>query len=373
LRRSPAEHVQEGKIRGPGANRLLGGRREESVMKCMVLEQFNSPLVARDRSIPVPGAADAILKVGAAGLCRTDLKFWHGSHPAIHKLKLPVVLGHEVAGEVVEVGNEVDKDLIGKHAVIYFYLSCGQCAYCKAGSEILCGNLSGQIGFSWDGGFAEYVRVPASSLFPVPREIPFPQAAIVTDAIATPYRALTRKAKVKPGETLVLIGVGGLGIHAVQIGKVMGARVVAVDINDKALALAKKVGADEIIQVNTGDPKQQILELSRGGVAVVADFVANAQSQALGLGVLKPQGRFVSVAYAIDNVLHIGTPQLVSAEIEVYGSRSCGRQDLKETIDLLARGKVKSIIAECYPLSEINTALEKLEKGDLVGRSVVIP
>jgi len=341
-------------------------------MKCMVLEEFNAPLVPRERDIPAPGPDDVLLKVGACGMCQTDLKIWSGTHPAIKGL--PRVLGHEVAGEVVEVGKSADKQLIGKHAVVYFYLSCGECAFCRSGRDMFCTHLKGQVGFSLDGGYAEYVRVPASSLFLIPADIPFKEAAIITDAIATPYRALTAKVKIQPGQTLAVLGAGGLGLHAIQIARAFGARVTAVDISERALSKAREVGAEKTFQITKDDPAQGILELSGGdGFDAVMDFVGKPAIQQLGLRLLKVAGKFVAVGYNLVDPFQIHSLLLVSRELEVYGSRAAGRKDLKETIDLVSSGKVKPVVVESHPLADANVALRKLVQGDLVGRSVLVP
>ena len=341
-------------------------------MKCMVLEEFNAPLVPRERDIPVPGAGDVLLKVGACGMCRTDLKVWSGMHPAVKKL--PRVLGHEVAGEVVEVGKSCDRQLVGKHAVVYFYLSCGECGFCRSGREMFCTHLKGQIGFSLDGGYAEYVTVPASSLFLIPADIPFEEAAIITDAIATPYRALTSKVRIQPEQTLAVIGAGGLGLHAIQIARAFGARVTAVDISEKALSKAKEVGAEKTFQITNDAPTNDILELSGGGgFDAVMDFVGKPAIQQLGLTILKVAGKFVAVGYNLVDPFQVHSLLLVSRELEIYGSRACGRKDLKETIDLVSSGKVKPVVVESYPLADANVALRKLDQGDLVGRSVLVP
>lgn len=341
-------------------------------MKCMELREFNAPLVPAQRDVPKPGIGEAIVKVGACGICGTDLKLWHGNHPAASKIALPLIPGHEVAGEVVEVGQDVDKELVGKHAVVALYDSCGICEYCLMGAEPLCPRLRGQIGRTVDGGFAEYVKVYAKSLFVI-SGIPFEQAAIIPDAIATPYRALVRKAKVRSGEVVLMVGVGGLGLHAVQIAKVLGATVIASDISDNALALAKQVGADVVLNSKNVDPKDEVLKLFKGGVNVFVDFVARAESQQLGLCLLKPAGRFVSVAYHPQSILKVATPMMSSKELEIYGSRSCGRADLQETIELVASGKVKPMTMDVHSLAEANVALTNLESGNLVGRSVVVP
>jgi propanol-preferring alcohol dehydrogenase len=342
------------------------------MMKCMVLEAFNEPLALRERPIPTPGEDEVVLKVGACGICRTDLKVWSGSHPAIRKL--PQVLGHEVAGEVVEIGTSVDKGLLGKHAVIYFYLSCGVCHFCKSGREILCTQLKGQIGFNRDGGYAEYVKTPADSLFLIPPDLDFEKAAIITDAIATPYRALTAKARIQPGQTLAVMGAGGLGLHAVQIARALGAKVFAMDINEKALTMAREVGAEKVFLVTKEDPLKEILELTGGeGFDVVMDFVGKPDMELLGLNLLKVAGKFVAVGYSPTDSFQVQSMKLVSRELEIYGSRSCGRKDLKETIELVSSGKVKPIVAEFHPLANANVALRKLEQGDLIGRSVLVP
>ena len=342
------------------------------MMECMVLEAFNEPLALRERPIPTPGDDEVVIKVGACGICGTDLKVWSGSHPVIKKL--PQVLGHEVAGEVVEIGKSVDKGLLGKHAVIYFYLSCGVCSFCRSGREILCTQLKGQIGFNCDGGYAEYVKTPADSLFLIPPDLAFEKAAIITDAIATPYRAITAKAKIQPGQTMAVIGAGGLGLHAVQIARALGARAFAMDINEKALTMARKVGAVNVFLVTNEDPLKEILELTGGeGFDVVMDFVGKPRMELLGLNLLKVAGKFVAVGYTPTDSFQVQSMKLVSRELEIYGSRSCGRKDLRETIEMVSSGKVKPVVAEFHPLTDANVALRRLEQGDLIGRAVLVP
>jgi len=341
-------------------------------MKCMVLEEFNASLVLRERDTPTPGPGETILRVGAAGACRTDLKIWHGKHPAAGKL--PLVPGHEIAGEVVEVGKGVDKNIKGRHAVVFASLSCGECSFCKTGHEPLGTHLKGQIGFNLDGGFAEYVRVPLSSLFFIRPDIPFEQAAIFADAVATPYRALTSKIKIQPGETVAVIGAGGLGIHAVQIAEAFGARVLAIDINGMALAKAKEMGAEKTLLVTQDDPTNEMIDLSGGkGVDAVMECVGKPEMQRAGLHMLKVAGRFAAVGYNADNPFQVSSQLLVSKELKIYGSRSCGRNDLQASIDLVSSSKVKPFVAEFHPLVEANLVFSKLERGNMIGRSVLVP
>jgi len=341
-------------------------------MKCMVLEEFNASLVLRERDIPLPGPGETILRVGGAGVCRTDLKIWHGTHPAAGKL--PLILGHEIAGEVVEVGSDVDKGMKGRHAVVFAYLSCGECSFCRTGLEPLCDRSKGQIGFNLDGGFAEYVKVPLTSLFFVRPEIPFDQAAILADAVATPYRALISKIKIRSGETLAVIGAGGLGIHAVQIAKAFGAKVLAIDINERALTMAQEMGADKTLRVTQENPAEEMKDFSEGkGVDAVIESVGKPEMQGAGLHILKAAGRFAAVGYNADVPFQVNSQLLVSKELKIYGSRSCGRKDLQEVIDLVSTGKLKPFVAGCHPLPEANLVLSQLERGQTIGRSVLIP
>ena len=341
-------------------------------MKCMVLEEFNASLIPRERETPSPGPEETVLRVGATGACRTDLKIWHGVHPAARRL--PLVPGHEIAGEVIEVGKGVDKNIKGKHAVVYTYLSCGECRFCKSGDEPLCTDLKGQIGFSLDGGFAEYVKVPQNNLFFIRSDIPFEQAAILADAVATPYRALTSKLKIQPGETLAVIGAGGLGIHAIQIARVLGAKVLAIDINEKALMMAREMGAEKTLLVTKDDPTEEMIELCEGkGVDAAIELVGKPDMQRAALQMLKVAGKFVAVGYNADNPFQVNSQLLVSRELRIYGSRACGRSDLQATIDLVSNSKIKPFVGECHPMGEVNAVLAKLERGDMVGRSVLVP
>lgn len=341
-------------------------------MQCMILEEFKAPLVLREREIPSPGEGEAVVKVGATGVCQTDIKIWQGKHPAVRKL--PIVPGHEVAGEIVEVGRGVDKSHIGKHVVVFSYHVCGECRYCQEGRESLCSNLKGQIGFNIDGGYAEYLKAPADCLIIISKDIPFEKAAILTDAVATPYHALTSKAKTKPGETVAIIGTGGLGLHAVQIAKMLGARVIAIDISEQALVVAQKMGAEWTIKVPKDGLTKKIIDLSEGrGVDTVVDFTGNPRMEMLALEILKVAGRFVLVAYDSNNPFQVNSQLMVSKELEIYGARWCGRGEFKKCIDLVSSSKVEPFVGEVHPLIEANSILKRLQKGEILGRAVLVP
>jgi 2-desacetyl-2-hydroxyethyl bacteriochlorophyllide A dehydrogenase len=337
-------------------------------MKCMVVEQFGAPLALREREMPVLEENEVLVKVGACGVCRTDLKIWRGTHPLA--TKVPLVLGHEVAGEIVEVGRRIDVGRIGERVAVYTFLSCGECAFCRSGRENLCiSSKAGAIGLTVDGGYADYVKVPGENALSIGNDIPFEEAAIIPDAITTSYHALTAKAKVQPGDVVVIVGAGGLGLHAVQIAGALGALVVAIDVSEKALVLAKDMGAHGLVRVTRDDPTGGF----KDPVDTVVDFTGDPQMQSAGLNMLRVGGKFVAVGYNPIKPFEINSQVLVSKDLEVYGSRSCGRDDLKETIRLVSTSKVKPFIGQTYQLTAASVALEELERGSISGRSVLIP
>jgi len=341
-------------------------------MKVMVLEEFGAPLVPREREIPVPGEGEVVIKVLACGVCQTDLKIVHGKHPGARNV--PLVPGHEVAGEIAEVGGGVDQGLLGKHAVVYNYFICGECEFCRAGRENLCTNIKGTVGFSRDGGFAEYIKVPSRCALLIDGHVAFEKAAIMTDAVVTPYHALIAKAKTKEGDTVAIIGVGGLGVHAVQIAKMLGARVIAVDIKEDALKMARDMGADWTLAVSGEGTRKQILDLTEGrGVDTVIELTGNIDMENLSLNILKPAGRMVIVAYTPIGPFQVKSHLAVSKELEIYGSRWCVRDEFKKCIDLVGNGKIDPIVSEIHPLEEANAILGRLEKGDILGRAVLVP
>ena len=341
-------------------------------MKCMVIEEFGAPLVIKERSVPDPDKGEAIVKVGACGVCRTDLKIWQGNSPV--PTKLPLVLGHEIAGEIVEVADGLDTSRIGERVIVNPYLSCGNCKFCKKGQQNLCSHLRGVIGVSRDGGYSEYVKVPLDCLFPISRDISFEQAAIIPDAIATSYHALVKKAQVERSQTIVVLGVGGLGLHAVQIGVALGARVIAMDIKPEALKLAREMGAEKTVNITEAASTEEIMEIpGRGGADAVIDFTGNTEMEDLAIRMLGVAGRFVAVGYTPNKTFQVNSLLLVSKELEMYGSRACNPDDVRQAIEWVSIGKLKPFISEIHPLIRANLVLERLEKGDTLGRSVLIP
>lgn len=340
-------------------------------MRCMVIEQFNAPLVPMERDIPVLCDKEVLVKVGACGVCRTDLKIWQGKSPI--PANLPLVPGHEIAGEIVDVARGMDAGRIGEHIVISPYMFCGTCEFCRKGRHNLCSRLRGVVGLTENGGYAEYVKTRVDCVLPVSRDVPFHLAAIIPDAIATSYHALVKKARVQEGERIAIFGIGGLGIHAVQIGVGLGAHVLAVDIKAGALRLAEEMGAELTIRAGEEESAEKIMAISDKGVDAVIDFTGNRETEEVALRVLKGAGRFVAVGYGPGSCFSVNPLLLVAKELEIYGSRACDLEDVRRTIEWVSAGRLKPFVSATHPLTEANAVLEDLEKGETLGRSVLVP
>ena len=232
-----------------------------TIMKAMVLREYDHPLELEERFLPEPSGSEVLLRVRAAGVCGTDVKLFHGKNP---RLKPPIVLGHEFAGEVAAVGPDVLRRQVGDRAVVYMYMSCGQCDYCLTGRENLCSNRRGFFGFDRDGGFAEYALIPEANVVLLPEGIPFEEAAILGDAVATSWHAVRTQADVRPAQTLVVVGLGGLGLHAIQCGRACGAQVIAVDSVQSKLNMATENGAQYALNASSGDFVQEVRAITGG-------------------------------------------------------------------------------------------------------------
>ena len=339
-------------------------------MRAMILREFNKPLVPGDVPIPTIGDGDLLMKVKRCGVCYTDIKVASGLAPDI---SLPRILGHEVAGEVAAVGKGVKNFREGDRICLHFYLSCGQCEYCLEKKENLCVNLRGRIGFLSDGGYAEYVRVPATHAFKIPPSVSFEEAAILADAVATPLHGL-RQAEIKAGETLAIIGAGGLGLQAVQIGKFLGARVISVDLEEKRLEVARTLGAEKTFNATRPNWEKEVLAYTQGkGVNTVLDLVGKSETVNSDLTFLRKGGELVLVGYSYEKPLSIFPAIIMRGEFRIIGSRACRLDDLREVIDLVAAKKIKPLVSETVPLARVNEVHDRLKRNELLGRVVLQP
>ena len=229
-----------------------------------------------------------------------------------------------------------------------------------------------QHGFNTDGGFAEYMKTPAANLCVVPDHVPLEQACILADAVSTAYHAITKRAGVRPGMSVAVIGTGGVGLHALQMAKLAGGWTIAVDVNEDRLALAQKLGADAIVDAREGDFHEQVRRLTDGeGVDVVIEFVAHEDTLESSYRSLSRGGRLVFVGYDPDIPMSLRPHEMVRNELEVVGSRATTTQELRETMDLVAQGRIRPIVDQVLPLEEVEHAYQLLTQGKLLGRAVL--
>ena len=332
-------------------------------MRAVVLHQPASPLIIEEIEKPEPGAGEILIQVKACGVCHTDLHLAAGEW---RLPKLPLVLGHEATGIVEAVGAGVANFKAGDRAgVPWIYSTCGVCEYCTTDREPLCPAIV-VTGFMVDGGYAEYLKAPASHAVAVPPELSFVDAAPLYCAALTAYRAL-KTSGARVGETVAVWGVGGLGHYALQIAKVMGARVAAVDIDAAKLDFAGKLGADIVLDAQREDAGEALRKL--GGVHVVLNFAPTAQAIAQGFQALRRGGTLVLVGLPPGNFT-LPIRASVAKGIRVLTSAVGTRQDLREVLALAAAGKIRTI-AETACLGQINDVFERMRAGKITGRVVL--
>jgi 2-desacetyl-2-hydroxyethyl bacteriochlorophyllide A dehydrogenase len=340
-------------------------------MKAMVLKEFNQPFLLSEVPQPSIDDGDLLVKVKGCGVCYTDVKIATG---LASNVSLPKILGHEVAGEVEAMGKDVKNFREGDRVCLYFYLHCGQCEYCRQKKENLCSDLRGRIGFQLDGGYAEYVKTPATHAFKVPPNVSFAEAAILADAIATPLHALREQAQLKAGETLAIIGAGGLGLQAVQIGKLLGARVLSVDLEDKKLEMARTLGAEETFNAANGNMEKSILAYTQGkGVDTVLDLVGKHETINSSLLFLKKGGKLILVGYNFDKPFSIFPAVVMGGEFRIIGSRACRPSELEDVIGFVSANKIKPLVSETVPLEQVNEVHARLKRNEILGRVVLQP
>ncbi len=339
-------------------------------MKALVLREYHQKMSLENIADPVPDASDIILRVKACGVCGTDLKIVSGKIPP-PIVTLPHTPGHEIAGEVVAIGSAVKNISVGQKGIAYFYIGCKDCEMCRTGRENVCSSIK-RLGFELSGGFAEYVKMPAYNFCSYHGRISIDEIAILPDALATPYHALKTMAEVKAGQDVLVMGVGGLGIHAVQIAKLMGTRVFAVARREDPLKLAAEHGADFVINSSEEGSSKQVMEITQGrGVDVVIENVGSAESMRWSLPRLKRRGRLVLVGYDPLHPYPLNAMEMHYNEWILCGSRVSTKQELLEVIDLVERGRIKPVVYKRFPWEKANEAIEQLQERTGVGRIVL--
>jgi NAD+-dependent secondary alcohol dehydrogenase Adh1 len=337
------------------------------------LHEYHEPLQVEQTDEPkATGPLDVVVRIGAAGLCRTDLHIQEGQWAEKSQVKLPYTPGHENAGWVHEIGSAVTNVEVGDTVIVHPYISCGLCTPCRAGDDMHC--LNGSFpGIDRDGGFADFLLTSARSVVKLDPSLEPKEIAALADAGLTAIHAVKKAIPVLgPGTRAVVIGAGGLGHIGIQCLKAMtSADVVVVDPSEKALALARETGADEAFQVDGSKHVDSVRELTDGlGAEAIIDFVGEKGAIQDGIDMVRDRGFYYVIGYG-ENI-DIPTIDVISREISFIGNLVGTYNDLQELMTLTAQGKVK-LHTSTYPLDAINDAMADLDQGRLQGRGILIP
>jgi NAD+-dependent secondary alcohol dehydrogenase Adh1 len=337
-------------------------------------EHMNVDLVIEERPVPqVTRPGDVIIKVGAAGLCRTDLHIIEGVWKDIQdpqRTLLPYILGHENAGWVEDVGPGVTSVKIGDPVICHPLRTCGVCMGCRSGEDMYCSSASFP-GLNTDGGFADYLLTNERALIKLNPNVAPIDVAPMADAGITAYRVAKKAAKhLRPGQYCVILGVGGLGHVSLQsIHELCGARTIAVDRSPAAQALSKELGAHYVLD-GGNHVVEEVKQITGGGAHAVIDFVGELGAEQVAWQMLRQGGTHYIVGYGGE--IKVPTVQMVISEIAIAGSLVGNYMELVELMELNAEGRVK-LHAQQYKLNDINKALSDFKERKIVGRGVIVP
>ena len=336
-------------------------------MRAAVVEDFTQPLVLKEKPIPALGIDQILVRIEASGLCHTDIHAAHGDWPV--KPSPPFTPGHEGVGIVVDTGSAVTEVALGERVALpWLGYACGTCEYCVSGWETLCPEQK-NTGYSFDGAFAEYVVAYARYAVKVPDGVSPVDAAPLTCAGVTTYKAV-KVAGTRSSDRVAVFGIGGLGHLALQYAAIAGGRVVAVDLHAEKLALAHDLGAEITVDAGVVDPVARIRELGGVDQAIVTAVTPRAFEQAYAS--LRRGGTLVFVGLPRENEIHLPIFETVLNGITVKGSIVGTRQDLREVFELHAAGKT-CVVVEEHPLDEVNACIERVDAGEVPARIVLIP
>ena len=337
-------------------------------MKAAVLRDFAQPIALEEIATPEPGEGEVLIRVRACGVCHSDLHLAEGDWDQLKPItKLPLILGHEVAGVVEKLGPGVTGLAAGDRVgVPWLHWTCGECEYCREGREVLCSKQM-ITGVTVDGGYAEFVNAKASHVARLPAALSFEEAAPLFCAGLTVYRAL-KSAGLAAGQRVAVFGVGGLGHLAIQIVKAKGAVPVAVDIAEEKLALARELGAAHTINAATEQTRKAMRALGGAHIVVVTSASKSAYETALQC---VRKGGTLAVVGMPPEAVPVSMVAMVAGEIRIVASAVGTREDLRELLELAASGAVRCR-TEAVPLAAAASSLERVKQGTVAGRIVLV-
>src|SRR5919205_3085611 len=350
-------------------------------MKAARIIKVKEPLEVKDVNTPKPRNNQVLVKVESAGVCHSDLHLWEGGYAGPQGLfmkvedrgvKFPLTPGHEVAGTIDEIGESVTGFQKGDKVLVYPWMGEGTCPACRIGEENIC-DAPRSLGIYQDGGYSEMVLVPSHKYLVKLEGLDLNAAASLACSGLTAYTAVKR-AQSQPSETVVIVGAGGLGLMAVQLAKaITNARIAIVDIDDKKLMEAKRLGAHEIINSGSGDPVKGVKDITGGlGAEAVTDFVNNGKTAPNSLNMLRKRGRLIMVGL-FGGALELNLPLIPLRAFTLTGAYTGKFSDLVDLVALARSGKIQSVVSRKYKLDQVNEALEELKGGKIIGRAVLSP
>jgi 6-hydroxycyclohex-1-ene-1-carbonyl-CoA dehydrogenase len=340
-------------------------------MKAALFLGSNQPLEIDEIPTPDPGPGDILVKVAGCGVCHTDLHYLDHGVPTFKKP--PLVLGHEISGNISSLGPHVSDWKEGDPVLLPAVYGCGQCRMCREGRENICQDMV-MFGNNVDGGYAEYVLAPAKDAVRMPQSIPLVDGAIIADAITTPYHAVVNRANIRPGDKAVVFGCGGIGLNLIQVASALGAEVIAVDVVDSKLELAAELGAMQTINPNKVERiDKEIKKLTGGGADVAFEAIGLPVTQEQAFSSIRTGGRFVVVGFSA-KPMELNSGRVMYRELEIVGSLGCRAVDYPRVLSLVQSGKInlQKLVSGHFPLSEINQAFDILRQGEGI-RSIITP
>ena len=341
-------------------------------MKALILKGPNEPFIFEDVPDPIPQNGEAVAKVLA---CGSGLTIQHVKSGRT-KVNFPIIIGHEITAEIVDLRGDCGELKVGMPVTAYFYLTCGHCKWCKINRETLCNNFKGYIGRQINGGYAEYISLPAKNFIPIPLSINYKEnpieTGIISDAIATPLKVI-KKARIGITDKVGVIGAGGgLGIHMLRMLNLYNVKTIAIETKQIKEKSCRDSGASEFINPNSNSKKEVIEDFTENnGLDVVIDFVSSKSSLETGTELLGSGGRLVTLGGS-GEFFNIDSGNMLLKEIEIIGSRYCSKQEVIDSLNLVSRGLITPLVTEKISPYQANDLHERIEKGNVIGRAGII-
>lgn len=351
-------------------------------MQAARIVEVNEPLEVTQLETPKPKGSQVLIKVESSGVCHSDIHLWEGGYEGIggqllkttdRGVKYPLTPGHEIAGIVDSLGEEAEGFTKNEKVLVYPWIGEGVCPACRIGQENLC-DKPRSLGVYRDGGYAEYVLVPSYKyLLRIDDGMDTNASATLSCSALTAYGAV-KNTNLKPNDNVVIIGAGGLGLMAVQLAKaITGAKIIVTDLDDEKLRVAKKNGADNVINSKKEDPVKAVLELTdKMGADAVIDFVNASKTVETDMQLLRRRARVVLVGL-FGGELKLSLVTMPTRAYKLIGSYTGTLSDMVELVSLATRGVINPVVSDTFKLNQATEALSKLKDGKIIGRAVINP